>query len=276
MCWKEQKKSRSKLKLHSMMKSLLIFTLSLISDSCCDGPKTVKVFPGQNISIISNYPVIYNRYYKYIMKLENGSGFSPIVDAYNKAQNNRFSISDDSRAKVVGMSISNVREADDGGYLYGIYVKKNLIRHFSFFREIQLHVRESSVNSTIIIIIIIISVCVLLIAGFTLLVYKLRHKGNQGSRPLSQDNDNAPSVHENNLPNVPTYEILNIKIRSNDQNLDSSTNQSDSTYQTLDPLTNQSDSGYMSLSNTADQSHSHYQCLNARTQVNSVYQTLHS
>ncbi|XP_060750189.1 uncharacterized protein LOC132862263 [Tachysurus vachellii] len=248
--------------------------LTVLNDSCCDGPKTVNVFPGQNISIISNYPVIYNRYYKYIMKLESSSDFSAIVDTYNKPQNNRFSISDDRSAKVVGMSISNVREADDGDYLYGIYIKKTLIQHFSFFMEIQLHVRESSVNTTSII--IIISVCVLLIAGFTLLVSKLRHKGNQGSRPSSQDNEHAPSVNVNDLPNLPPNENLNIKMRPNDQNLDSSTNQSDSTYQTLDPLTNQSDSSYMSLSNTADQSHSHYQCLNARTQVNSVYQTLHS
>ncbi|XP_060750191.1 uncharacterized protein LOC132862265 isoform X2 [Tachysurus vachellii] len=196
-------------------------------------------------------------------------------DTSENSQNNRFSISDDSSAKVLSMSISHVTEADNGVYLYGIFNRKKSIQYFSFFREIHLNVRESLVNTTIII--IIISVCVLLIGGFTLLViYKLRHKGTQGSRPSSQDNEHAPSVHENNLPNLPTYENLKIKMRSNDQNLDSSTSQSDSTYQTLDPRTNQSDSNYMSLSNTTDQSHSHYQCLNARTQVNSVYQTLHS
>ncbi|XP_060750508.1 uncharacterized protein LOC132862483 [Tachysurus vachellii] len=247
--------------------------LTVLNDSCCDGPKTVNVFPGQNISIISNYPVVYNRDYKFIMKLENGSVSNAILDTFNVPQNNRFSISDDSIAKVLSMNISHVTEADDGVYLYGIFNRKNSIKYYSFFREIHLHVIESSVNTTI----IIISVCVLLIGGFTLLlIYKLRHKGTQVSRPSSQDNEHAPSVHENNLPNLPTYENLKIKIRSNYQNLDSSTNQSDSTYQTLDPLTNQSDSSYMSLSNTADQSYSHYHCLNARTQMNSVYQTLHS
>ncbi|XP_060750190.1 uncharacterized protein LOC132862265 isoform X1 [Tachysurus vachellii] len=249
--------------------------LTVLNDSCCDRPKTVNVFPGQNISINSNYPVIYNQAFKYIMKLENGSDFYDILDTSENSQNNRFSISDDSSAKVLSMSISHVTEADNGVYLYGIFNRKKSIQYFSFFREIHLNVRESLVNTTIII--IIISVCVLLIGGFTLLViYKLRHKGTQGSRPSSQDNEHAPSVHENNLPNLPTYENLKIKMRSNDQNLDSSTSQSDSTYQTLDPRTNQSDSNYMSLSNTTDQSHSHYQCLNARTQVNSVYQTLHS
>ncbi|KAK2825509.1 hypothetical protein Q7C36_019436 [Tachysurus vachellii] len=263
-------------RLHVRAKAPIeISTKTTDFNSCCDRPKTVNVFPGQNISINSNYPVIYNQAFKYIMKLENGSDFYDILDTSENSQNNRFSISDDSSAKVLSMSISHVTEADNGVYLYGIFNRKKSIQYFSFFREIHLNVRESLVNTTIII--IIISVCVLLIGGFTLLViYKLRHKGTQGSRPSSQDNEHAPSVHENNLPNLPTYENLKIKMRSNDQNLDSSTSQSDSTYQTLDPRTNQSDSNYMSLSNTTDQSHSHYQCLNARTQVNSVYQTLHS
>ncbi|XP_047662778.1 uncharacterized protein LOC113658275 isoform X3 [Tachysurus fulvidraco] len=256
-------------------------SLTVNYDSCCDGPKTVKVFSGQNISITSNYPVVYNLHYKYIMKLENGSVSNAVLDTYSETQKNRFTISDDRSAKVLGMNISNVTEADDGVYFCGFFNRENSIQYYSFFREIHLHVRESSVKTTTtttIIIIIIISVCVLLIGGFTLLViYKLTHeRAPQVSRPSSQDNEHAPSVHENNLPNLPPNENLNIKMRLNGQNLDSSTNQSDSTYQTLDPLTNQSDSGYMSLSNTADQSHSHYQCLNARTQVNSFYQTLHS
>ncbi|XP_058265648.1 uncharacterized protein LOC131365798 isoform X3 [Hemibagrus wyckioides] len=199
-------------------------------------------------------------------------------------------------AKVLGLSISNVTEADDGVYLCGVFNRMNSVEYFSFFTEIQLHVRAKSwteissdrknfteapieissesayFSHSNIIIIIIISVCVcvtlLLTGGFTLLmIYKLRQKGTQGSRPSSQDNGHASSVYENDLPNLPPYENLNMKMRSNHQNLDSSTNQSDSTYQTLDPLTNQSDSGYMSLSNTTDQSHSHYQCLNPRTQM---------
>ncbi|GAA6085802.1 uncharacterized protein LOC113658276 [Tachysurus ichikawai] len=158
-------------------------SLTVNYDSCCDGPKAVNVFPGQNISIISNYPVVYNRDYKYIMKLEKGSVSNAILDTFNVPQDNRFSISDDSSAKVLGMNISNVTEADDGVYLYGIYNRKGSIQYFSFFRVINLHVRESSVNTTTTtttIIIIIISVCVLLIGGFTLFViYKLRHKGTQ-------------------------------------------------------------------------------------------------
>ncbi|XP_047662772.1 uncharacterized protein LOC113658097 isoform X2 [Tachysurus fulvidraco] len=254
--------------------------LTVLNDSCCDGPKTVNVFPGQNINIISYYPVIYNRDYKYIMKLEKGSVSDAILDTYNEPQNNRFSISDDRSAKVLGMNISNVTEADDGVYLYGIYNRKNSVEYYSFFREIRLHGRakapieissmttdfKSPVNTTtttttttiIIIIIIIVGVCVLRIGGFALLViYKQRHKGTQVTRPSSQDNEHAPSVYENDLPYLPTYENLNNKMRSNDKNLDSSTNQSDSTYQTLDPLTNQSDSGYMSLTPSTNHIHLH-------------------
>ncbi|XP_058265653.1 uncharacterized protein LOC131365802 [Hemibagrus wyckioides] len=262
--------------------------LTVIDDSCCPGPKTMYSFPGQNISIISNYPVVYDRHYKYIMKLDNGSVLNDILDTDTQSQNNRFSISDDRNAKVLSLSISNVTEADDGVYLCGVFNRMNSVQYFSFFTEIQLHVRAKSwteissdrtnFSSTliiiIIIIIIIISVCVcvtlLLIGGFTLLmIYKRRQKRKQGSRPSSKDNEHASHVNENDLPNLSLYENLNMKMRSNHQNLDSSTNQSDSTYQTLDPLTNQSDSGYTSLSNTTDQSHSHYQCLNPRTQVNS-------
>ncbi|GAA6111816.1 uncharacterized protein LOC113658276, partial [Tachysurus ichikawai] len=161
--------------------------LTVLNDSCCDGPKSVNVFPGQNISITSNYPMVYNRYYKYIMKLENGSVSNAILDTFAKSQNNRFSISDDSSAKVLGMNISNVTEADDGVYLCGIYDKKNSIGYFFFFIEIHLDVREPSSA-----IIIIISVCVilalLLIGGFALMVYKLRHMRTKGPPPYAKDN----------------------------------------------------------------------------------------
>ncbi|KAK3519333.1 hypothetical protein QTP70_024767 [Hemibagrus guttatus] len=132
-----------------MMKSLLIFTLSLISDidSCCAGSKTEHAFPGQNISIISNYPVVYDRDYKYIMKLDNDSILNGILDTHAQSQNKRFSISDDRNAKALSLSISNVTEADDGIYLCGVYDRMNSVQHYSFFTEIQLHVRGLTLSS---------------------------------------------------------------------------------------------------------------------------------
>ncbi|KAF5888462.1 polymeric immunoglobulin receptor-like [Clarias magur] len=81
---------------------------------------------------------------------------------------------------------------------------------------------------------------------------------NKGSdADLSVNISDAPSVYENVLANVDSYENMNVMMRSNHRN--SVTNQSDSMYQRLDPFTNQSDSGYASLTNITDQSHSHYQ-----------------
>ncbi|XP_027026475.2 uncharacterized protein LOC113658317 [Tachysurus fulvidraco] len=168
--------------------------LTVLNDSCCDGPKTVNVFPGQNISIISNYPEIYNRHIKYIMKLENGSVFDAVLDISEKSQNNRFCISDDSSAKVLSMNISNVTEADDGVYLYGIYNRKDSIQYFSFFREIHLQVREPSSANIIIIISVCVIVALLLIGGFALMVYKLRHIITKGPLPSAKDNDQVPPV----------------------------------------------------------------------------------
>ncbi|XP_058265652.1 uncharacterized protein LOC131365801 [Hemibagrus wyckioides] len=177
-------------------------TLTATNDSCCPGPKTMHAFPGQNISIISNYPVVYDRHYKYIMKLDNGSVLNDIVDTHTQSQNNRFSISDDRNAKVLGLSISNVTEADDGVYLCGVFNRMNSVEYFSFFTEIQLHVRAKSwteissdrtnfKSSSTMIIIIIVCVCValLLIGGFTLMAYKMRHMRTQDSAPSSKDNE---------------------------------------------------------------------------------------
>ncbi|KAK2825513.1 hypothetical protein Q7C36_019440 [Tachysurus vachellii] len=170
--------------------------LTVFNDSCCDGPKTVNVFPGQNISITSNYPVIYNRYYKYIMKLEKSRVSNAILNTYDIPQNNRFSISDDRSAKVLSMNISNVREADDGVYLCGIYGRSSIhsIQHYFFFIEIHLHVKEPSSANIIIIISVCVIVALLLICGFALMVYKLRHMRTQGPQLSAKDNDQIPPV----------------------------------------------------------------------------------
>ncbi|KAK3505785.1 hypothetical protein QTP70_004026, partial [Hemibagrus guttatus] len=79
-------------------------------------------------------------------------------------------------AKVLSFNISDVKEADEVFYLFGVWNKIDAVGYYSYFTEIRLHVTGSSV--------IIISVCVcvtlLLIGGFVLmLIYKLRHKRTQ-------------------------------------------------------------------------------------------------
>ncbi|TSP79484.1 Polymeric immunoglobulin receptor [Bagarius yarrelli] len=162
------------------MKILLIFSLALISDSCCAEPKSVSALPGQNITMIFNYPVENKRNYKYIVKLDSTNAFKVIVDTNTKLRKNRFSVSEDRRAQVASLSISNVKKVDDGVYFCGVGDKLNSYLYFSFFSETQLHVKGSTVH-----IIIIISVCVclalLLTGGFAVLIYKMRHRITQDS-----------------------------------------------------------------------------------------------
>ncbi|KAB5546125.1 hypothetical protein PHYPO_G00068540 [Pangasianodon hypophthalmus] len=174
-------------------------TLKVVNDSCCAGPKIMNAYRGQNTSIICNYPAEYERDYKYIMKLGNDSVIKAILDPGSKSQNSRFSISDDSSAKVLSVNISDVREADDGVYLCVGYNRVDSVPYFSYFTEIQLHVRAAltaspfngvhSSSSPVIIISVCVCVALLLIGGLALIIYKLRPKRTQGSTPSSKDNE---------------------------------------------------------------------------------------
>ncbi|XP_053096951.1 uncharacterized protein LOC113530967 isoform X2 [Pangasianodon hypophthalmus] len=187
-------------------------TLKVVNDSCCAGPKIMNAYRGQNTSIICNYPAVYERDYKYIMKLDNDSVFNKaILDNGSKSQNSRFSISDDSSAKVLSVNISDVREADDGVYLCVGYNRADSVQYFSYFTEIQLHVRALtaspfngaySSSSPVIIISVCVCVALLLIGGLALMIYKLRHKRTQGSTPSSKDNEQVP-------PAACVYEEIN-------------------------------------------------------------------
>ncbi|XP_026777207.3 uncharacterized protein LOC113530967 isoform X1 [Pangasianodon hypophthalmus] len=188
-------------------------TLKVVNDSCCAGPKIMNAYRGQNTSIICNYPAVYERDYKYIMKLDNDSVFNKaILDNGSKSQNSRFSISDDSSAKVLSVNISDVREADDGVYLCVGYNRADSVQYFSYFTEIQLHVRAAltaspfngaySSSSPVIIISVCVCVALLLIGGLALMIYKLRHKRTQGSTPSSKDNEQVP-------PAACVYEEIN-------------------------------------------------------------------
>ncbi|XP_053500399.1 CMRF35-like molecule 8 isoform X1 [Ictalurus furcatus] len=265
--------------------------LAVVNDSCCSGPKIINACLGQNTSIICNYPAVYERNSMHIIKLDNNSVIKHILNTQTKPQNGRFSVSDDRSAKVLSVNVSDMREADDGVYLCGVYIGEGSVLFYSFFTEIQLHIpaihmmtsaapKEIPSDAECFSFFVIIGVCVcvalLLIGGFALMIFKLRHKRTHDSTPSSTDNEEASSDYENDLDNLPPYENLNSVMRLNHQNLHSITSQSDSTYQTLDPRTNQADSGYTSLTYTTDQSYSHYQCLNPRTQTNSVYHTLYS
>ncbi|KAK1803139.1 hypothetical protein P4O66_021667 [Electrophorus voltai] len=161
------------------MKCLLIFTLYLISDTCCKGPKIVKAYPGDNVTISCGYPEELKTKHMFFYKLESPSITELIHTIGILSQADRFSMSDDRSAKVVSVTISDVRESDGGVYYCGVKDKQQ--SRYSLFTEIQLHITGPSV---------IITGCVplLLIVG-SALVYKIKCYNMQGSPCLSNKRD---------------------------------------------------------------------------------------
>ncbi|KAG7323700.1 hypothetical protein KOW79_013402 [Hemibagrus wyckioides] len=243
--------------------------LDVRKDPCYGEPRTMTTYRGQNISIICNYPLEFKEFSKYIYKEDSDYLVKDIRAIRANSQKSRFLIYYDRSAEVLGLNISDVREADGGVYLCGVMNSNQPVLYYSFFSETRLHITGSDP----VIISVSVSVALLLFGGFALILYILIYKRTRDSAcsPKKRLIDNI-QIYENDLANLHLYE--NTVIKLNCQNLGSFTSQSDSTYQRLDPLTNQSDSGYASLTNTTDQSHSHYQCLDPRTRTNSIYHTL--
>ncbi|KAF4077980.1 hypothetical protein AMELA_G00194180 [Ameiurus melas] len=183
--------------------------LKVLNDSCC-GTKLKTAYVGQNITITCNYPGQYESNYKYVYKLDDDVKIQYIADTDQKFRNGRFSISDDRSAKVLRVNLSDVREDDGIFYLFGVWNKNGSVEYFSFFSEIQLHVTDTTglstsiepttttgtnmtisaaltetpsavcFSSSAIIIGVCVCVALLLIGGFVLMIYKLRHKRTQG------------------------------------------------------------------------------------------------
>ncbi|XP_026101143.1 polymeric immunoglobulin receptor-like [Carassius auratus] len=105
-------------------------------------------------------------------------------------ENGDVSLYDDTRAGVLMVFFRELKAADEGTYRCGVKVSD----YTESFTEIQLSVRNDFSM------IIIISVCVilLLIAGFTLTVCRLRHKRQ----------DPGPVQSHDELPTIPSDELL--------------------------------------------------------------------
>ncbi|KAF5890462.1 polymeric immunoglobulin receptor-like, partial [Clarias magur] len=181
--------------------------LKVYNNTSCGVPKIMNAYPGQNITINCNYSGEYEKNTKYLYSVDDDNIIKNILDDKNTFQNNRFSMSDDRSAKVLSVNISNVREADEVFYLFGVWNGDGSVRYYTFFIEMWLHVTglsttiqptttkittESHVmtfSSTetsfalCFIPTVIISVCVctalLLVGGLGLMIYKLMHKKTQ-------------------------------------------------------------------------------------------------
>ncbi|KAL6482374.1 hypothetical protein MHYP_G00104540 [Metynnis hypsauchen] len=156
------------------MKILLIFTLYLISDPCCLGPKTVSGNLGETVIINCSYPEEFKRNTKFFYQ-QYSENFSEVIDT-TVTQKGRFSISDDRRSKALSVRISDVREDDGGVYYCAVGTGGVSVGYETLYTEIQLHV--TAPGSSVIIIMIIIIVCVgvalLLTGALALIFYKLR------------------------------------------------------------------------------------------------------
>ncbi|KAK3530659.1 hypothetical protein QTP86_030923 [Hemibagrus guttatus] len=257
-----------------MKKLFLIIIFYLISDPCCSGTKTVTGYLGQTLTISCSYPVEFETNPKAFYRLDAVAGSHLIQSSGTQQhQDGRFSISDDRRNKVFSVNITDVREDDVGVYSCAVFNEDRIIEetvsYYSLFTVIQL---QATAGSTIITITTVCVCVTLLLMGGFVLVYKLRHKNTQDSASISQrtEANNTTADYENDLP-----QNQNIVLHPVYQNLNPSTNQSDSVYQSLQTNTIQSDSVYQSLQTNTIQSDSVYQSLQTNTiQSDSVYQSL--
>ncbi|XP_026874647.2 uncharacterized protein LOC113582839 [Electrophorus electricus] len=111
------------------------------NDTCCKGPKIVKAYPGDNVTISCGYPEELKTKHMFFYKLESPSITELIHTIGILSQADRFSMSDDRSAKVVSVTISDVRESDGGVYYCGVKDKQQ--SRYSLFTEIQLHITGS-------------------------------------------------------------------------------------------------------------------------------------
>ncbi|XP_072513088.1 uncharacterized protein [Salminus brasiliensis] len=110
--------------------------LSVKTDPCCLGSKTVIGYLGKTVIIHCYYPDEFEADIKYFYKQR--SPYFPAVISTLQTLRGRFSISDDRRSKVVRVGISDV-EGDDGGvYFCGIGIGGKLFSYYTLFTQIQL------------------------------------------------------------------------------------------------------------------------------------------
>ncbi|XP_060751160.1 uncharacterized protein LOC132862851 [Tachysurus vachellii] len=223
--------------------SNLTMNLKIYNNTFSGLPKIINAYLGQNITITCNYPGEYERNTKYVDTVDDDIKIKSILDTNTKFQNGRFSISDDRSAKVLSVNISDVRETDEGFYLFNLWNGKGSVSYYIYFTQVWLHVTELSTkiptttttktttdtdlmtsaalietpsavcSTSSIIIIIIISVCVfetlLLIGGCGLMIYKVRQKRTQENTAF-KSKENKQLTPDYNTDSASVYE--NIKM----------------------------------------------------------------
>ncbi|XP_049325901.1 uncharacterized protein LOC125785780 [Astyanax mexicanus] len=233
------------------------------------------------------------------------------VESGSTAKDQRFSLKDDTAARVFTITITDLRSEDAGQYW--CVIQRSLPQR-DVYTEILLLVKLDDPKSTIVprttfsntpepstgstgpaVLYVVVSLQALGIAlGVLLFLCKRRKPRDAVISDRSQtdvggvkdeadcENDpprNQNSVYQSLNPNTnqsySIYQTLNHNIKQSDsvyQSLNLNTNRSDSIYQTLNPSINQSNMVYQSLNPKTNQSDSVYYSLKPNiNQLDSVY-----
>ncbi|XP_059410864.1 CMRF35-like molecule 7 [Carassius carassius] len=128
--------------MFSMCVVLLVF--SSISTAVVGAPETVRGHRGERLDIRCSYESGYESNSKYFCKGECVFGFRDIIiKSGSPAEDERFSLTDDTTARVFTVSITDLRTEDTGRYWCG--VERILSDVYS---EIKLLVNENQIQQT--------------------------------------------------------------------------------------------------------------------------------
>ncbi|KAI4879912.1 hypothetical protein NFI96_003642, partial [Prochilodus magdalenae] len=112
--------------------------LTLNSDPCCGGSKTVTGYLGETVTINCPYPEQFESKLKVLYKLDR-QYFTELISTTD-SQRDRFSISDNRSSDVLSVRISDVREDDGGVYYCAVWISGGPVGYFSLYTETQLDV----------------------------------------------------------------------------------------------------------------------------------------
>ncbi|KAF4075495.1 hypothetical protein AMELA_G00235030 [Ameiurus melas] len=156
------------------MKILLIFTFCLIIAGS-DAVTTVTGYRGRSVEIKCSYNSGYEEYKKYLCR-GRCSYEKVLVHSGSPAEDTRFSLYDDTTAKVFTVTITDLRTEDEGTYWCGIERTG-----YDIYTELLLLVQTGIRNY-----ILISTGAVLLVVGVIIAIYCIIHR--QGSETRTRHN----------------------------------------------------------------------------------------
>ncbi|KAG9262775.1 CMRF35-like molecule 4 [Astyanax mexicanus] len=233
---------------------------------------------GRSVEIRCPYDSGYETYMKYLCRGECSILIWETkdipVESGSTAKDQRFSLKDDTAARVFTVTITDLRSEDEGQYWCVIQrslPQRDVYTEILLLVKLEFFIIKLFLIPGAALLFVVVSLLVLGIA-LGLLVFFCKRRKNR------VDYENDPSRNQTSMPMTPVYQSLNPQTNQSDsvyQTINPSINQSDSVYQSLNPNTNQSDSVYQTLNPSINQSDSVHQSLNPNTnQSNSVDQTL--